>query len=148
MNKELRVKLLDALELARSNNPLYMFISVSSVKQYFKMCEKMSFPAIAILQVDIKLYAACNIVRIVDSICVDDRLLKYVIECEVLPDVCSYTGDIWTSTSIDDLPVSADLSLGLAMKQSKEINDRLYRALSHLKCLAYFDEWSDDLYNQ
>ena len=35
-----------------------------------------------------------NSSTVVDYICVDDRLLKYVIECQVLPDVCSYTGDM------------------------------------------------------
>lgn len=85
---------------------------------------------------------------VVDYICVDDRLLKYVIECSVIPDVCPYTGDMWTCTSVDHLPVCVDLSLGLARRFSNEVHERLQRALSHLRCLAHFDEWRDEVYSQ
>ena len=84
---------------------------------------------------------------VVDYICIDKRLVNSIFDCHVLDDVCMYGGDMWSSVS-DHLPVCVDVPWGRTARHTREVFNRLDRALSHQTCLARFDEWREAVYSQ
>ena len=54
---------------------------------------------------------------------------------------------MWSSVS-DHLPVCVDVPWGRTARHTREVFDRLDRALSHQTCLARFDEWRETVYSQ
>ena len=70
-----------------------------------------------------------------------------VLDFRVLTDGCTYSGELWSGVS-DHRPVCVDVAWGHGARAIQAVAARLDHALSHLKCLAYFDEWRDDVYSQ
>ena len=84
---------------------------------------------------------------VVDYMCIDNRLARNVFDCRILDDICMYNGDRWSSVS-DHLPVCIDVPWGLSARHTREVFDRLDRALSHQTCLANLDTWRGAAYSQ